>query len=95
MDEIIANLGQNTLSVEEAQALAKEFFSLLPIEDKKDLIDKLHKLSKDHREASGVYLKYAHEYEESERQRKLQLMSQHIKNGEIENALAIAKGGTK
>jgi len=95
LNEIVANLDQKKISVQESQAIAKEFLSLLPIEDKKDLVDKLRKLSTDHEEAGGVFLHYAEEYEESEKQRKLQLMSQHIKNGEIDSALAVAKGEAK
>lgn len=89
--EISKNLKDNKLTVEEAQALAKEFLSLLPIEDKKDLRDKLYALSKENKEAVGLYVQYANNYDTQERNRKLTQMSQLIKNGEIENALAIAK----
>jgi hypothetical protein len=95
LDEIIKNLKENKLTVEKAQELAKEFFSLLPIEDKKDLRNKLYTLSKDNQEALGVYVHYANTYDAEERERKLTQMSQHIKNGEIEDALMVAKGGTK
>jgi len=47
------------------------------------------------KEATGVYLPYAHDYEVSEQQRKLHLMSQHSKNGKIEPALIVAKGERK
>jgi hypothetical protein len=89
---IIDNLDQAKMTVEEAQAVAKEFLALLPLQDKKDLLDKLYKLSQDHSETKGMYLKFAKPYEEEERLKKLELMSKHIKNGQIEHALAIAKG---
>jgi len=41
-----------------------------------------------------MYLKYAKPIEEEDRQRKLTMMSEHIKNGRIEHALAVAKGET-
>ena len=94
LDEIIARLNQNKMSPEEAQKLAKEFISLLPIKDQKDLLEKLSKLSKANQATAGIYLKYAKPYEENESQRKLELMSQHLHQGNIEEALHIAKGGS-
>lgn len=93
LNEIVTNLDSTTISVEEAQAVAKEFLSLLPLQDKKDLLDKLYKLSKDHRETADLYIKFAKPIEEDDRQQKLTLMSEHLKKGQIENALAVAKGG--
>jgi hypothetical protein len=93
LNSIIKNLDENRMTKAEAQELAKEFLSLLPMQDKKDLLEKLFQLSKDHVEAKGVYLKYAAPYEEEQRLQKIALMSQHIQNGEIDNALNVAKGG--
>lgn len=92
LQAIITNLKADLLTEEQARNLAKEFLTLLPMEDKKDLLDKLFKFSKAHVEAKGVYLKYAKPYEEEERQRKLNLMSQHIQDGKIEHAINVAKG---
>jgi hypothetical protein len=91
-DEIVRNLEQTTITVEEAQAVAKEFLTFLPLTDKKDLLEKLYKLSVDHGETRELYLKIAKPIEEDNRQKKLTLMSQHIKNGQIEQALSVAKG---
>lgn len=90
---IMQHLEDKTMTAEAAQTLAKEFIAFLPIQDRHDLLTKLQKLSDDNREAQGVYLKYAKPYEEEERLKKLQLMSEHIKNGNIEHAIAVAKGG--
>jgi hypothetical protein len=92
--EIIKRVDEQKMTEEQAQQLAKDFLALLPIQDKKDLLDKLSKFSQANNEAAGTYLKYAAPYAEEERLRKLELMSKHIQNGEIENALAVAKGGT-
>jgi uncharacterized membrane-anchored protein YjiN (DUF445 family) len=94
LQAIIANLKDNRLTEEQARELAREFLALLPMQDKKDLLDKLFNFSKKHVEAKGVYLKYAKPYEEEERQRKLALMSEHIQNGNIDHALNVAKGVT-
>lgn len=91
--EITRNLDQEKMSPEQAEELAKEFLALLPIKDQEDLLEKLSKFSQQNTEAQGIYLKFAKPLEEEERQKKLTLMSQHIKNGEIEHALAVAKGG--
>ncbi|MBA3724040.1 MAG: hypothetical protein H0W89_04080 [Candidatus Levybacteria bacterium] len=92
LEAIITNLKAELLTEDQAQQLAKEFLALLPMEDKRDLLDKLYKLSKAHVEAKGVYLKYAKPFEEEDRQRKLTLMSQHIQDGKIEHAINVAKG---
>jgi len=94
LEVIIQNLKKHSLHVPEAKQLAREFLSLLPLQDKKDLLDKLYNFSQKHGETKGVYLKYAKPMEEEERQKKLELISQHIQNGQIENALRVAKGGT-
>ena len=93
LDSIIKNLDEKRMTEEEARELAKEFLSLLPLQDKKDLLAKLYKLSKEHVEAKGIYLKYAKPYEEEDRLKKIALMSEHIKNGQIEHAINVAKGG--
>ena len=93
-NEIVNNLEQASITVEEAQQLARDFLALLPLEDKKDLLKKLYTLSQKHNEARKIYIEYAAPYEEEERQKKLTLISQHIKSGKIEDALAAAKEGT-
>lgn len=94
VDHIITNLEESKLTVEQAQALAKEFLALLPFQDKHDLVQKLNSLSEKYDEAKAVYVKYAGPVEEEERQRKITEMANHIKAGNIEEALAVAKGGT-
>lgn len=93
--EILSNLDRNKITGEQAQKQAKEFLSLLPFQDQKDLLDKLFKLSQANIEAVGVYLKYAKPIQDAEKEKQLELISMHIKNGEIEHAISVAKGGTK
>jgi beta-xylosidase len=83
---------QRKISKEQAQQLAKDFLALLPVQDKKDLLDKLYQLGQNNPEAKEVYIKYAAPYFEEERLKKLQLMTQHIKLGNIEEAIQVAKG---
>ena len=95
LEEIINRLNQNRITKEEAQKLAKDFLSLLPMQDQKDLLAKLYQLSQTSNAAKGIYLEYAKPFEENDRQKKLELMSQHIQQGNIDHALAVAKGGTQ
>jgi hypothetical protein len=88
---IIEHLKSHSLKGEDARKLAREFLTLLPLQNKKDLLEKLYKLSQTHTETKSIYLKYAQPYEEEERQKKLTLMSEHIKNGQIQNAIIVAK----
>jgi uncharacterized membrane-anchored protein YjiN (DUF445 family) len=94
LQAIIKNLKANLMTEDQARELAREFLALLPMQDKKDLLTKLYSFSQKHVEAKSVYLKYAKPFEEEERVKKLELMSQHIQNGQIEHAITVAKGGT-
>ena len=94
LNSIINNLKQNNINTDGAKKLAQDFLSLLPIQDKQDLLGKLQLLSTIHTQAQVIYLKYAKPYEEEERQEKLTLISNHLKNGQIDHALTISKGGT-
>lgn len=90
--QIMLHMRQRKISKEQAQQLAKDFLALLPVLDKKDLLDKLYQLGQNNPEAKEVYIKYAAPYFEEERLKKLQLMTQHIKVGNIEEAIQVAKG---
>ncbi len=90
---IILNMRHRKISVGEAQLLAQDFLTLLPSKDKEELLNKLNELGKIYLEANQVYVKYAGPYEEEKRQEVLKAMRDHIKKGEIEQALAVAKGG--
>ncbi|HSW98024.1 MAG TPA: hypothetical protein VLF89_09430 [Candidatus Saccharimonadales bacterium] len=93
--QIMLHLKQRKISKEQAQRLAKDFLALLPFQDQKDMLDKLYKLGEHNIEVKEVYLKYAEPYFEEERIKKLQMMTEHIKTGNIEQAIAIAKGGNE
>jgi hypothetical protein len=88
------HLAKGTLPLEQAQEVAREFLSLLPVHDKTELLLKLSDLGKKYAEAQAVYLKYAAPEDEAMRQTRLTAMSEHIKEGRIEEALKIAKGET-
>ncbi len=93
LSRIIVESEQKQLTRDKAAQLARDFLDLLPPQDKVDLLHKLGQLGEKYPEFRRMYIKYASEYEEELRQKKLQLMSEHIKQGEIEKALQVAKGG--
>ncbi len=88
---IIDNLESSKLTVEEAQKLSQEFLALLPFKDKHDLVQKLNSLSVRYDEAKALYVKFAGPIEEEERQRKISAMATHIKAGNVEGAISVAK----
>lgn len=92
LQEVIANMTDSKISMDQAQKLATDFLALLPVEDKKDLLEKLQNLGKAYPEAQAVFIKYAQSEEESTRQRKLDAMATHIKAGSVDQALRVAKG---
>lgn len=93
LEHIYSNLKENALTGDDAQKLAQEFLKQLPFQDKKDLLDKLNELGKVYKPAQEVYVKYVVPFEEQDRQQKLDAMRSHIKAGNLEAAVNVAKGG--
>ncbi len=91
---IIWNMHESKLSPEEGARLAEEFLAILPAKDKEELLEKLNILSQKYKEAQSVYLKYADEQNKEKRDDALRLMSEHIQNGNLEEAIRVAKGAT-
>lgn len=95
LDHILEGLKNNSLTAEQSEVLAKQFLAVLPPKDKEDLLTKLSELAKDYYPAKVTYTEvYAAEAEEK-RQAMLNAMRDHIKMGQIEQAIAVAKGGVQ
>lgn len=92
IDEIFKRINQEKISLEQAQKLTEEFLALLPVNDQKELLEKLRELSQTNTDAQGVFLDYIKSSEAQETSTKLDHMSRHLHQGNIEEALAIAKG---
>lgn len=84
---------QEDMELERSQEIAQSFLELLPFADKKDLLQKFAGFSDKYPETKGVFVKYASEEEKIQTQTTLNKMSEHLKNGNIEEALKAAKGG--
>lgn len=91
---ILTNMNERRLTVAQASQLAQEFLRILPMVDKEDLLKKLSELGGEFVPARETYAKFGGAYEEEKRQRLLSAMREHIKTGNIEQAIAVAKGGT-
>lgn len=90
---ILTHMRDRKLTIGEAHQLAEDFLGLLPMHDKEDLLKKLSDLGQKYTEAREIYAKYGAPYEEEKRQKLLEAMRTHIKSGNIEQAIAVAKGG--
>jgi len=91
---IYTNLKENKITGVAAQQLAREFLDLLPFKDKKDLVDKLSTLGQKYPEARQTYVNLGIPLEEQHRQERLDQMRAHIKAGDLDKALEVAKGGS-
>lgn len=93
LDTIVESLKDGKMELDRAQQLSQEFLKLLPFQDKKDILKRLGEFSEKYQEAKGVYVKYAAQEEAETTNDALAKMSRHIQNGDIEAAIAVAKGG--
>lgn len=92
LDIILKHLEDGSLELEKAQEISKEYLALLPFHDKAELLKKLGTLSEKYKEAQSIFAKIAGDIEKEDSARRVEQMSQHIKNGDIEQAIKIAKG---
>lgn len=92
---IVDNMEHRGMTLEQAHLLAKEFLTLLPPADKKDLLHKLKGFSKEHPETKPVVNNFNRIYQLTKDQETLEQMRQHLQKGNIEKAIEVAKGDKK
>ena len=88
---IIKHLKENKLPAEKAKKLAEDFLNVLPIKDRQDLLEKLKNLGENYLEAKEVYVDELKRASEKKRIDTLSQMRDHIKQGNIDNAIETAK----
>jgi hypothetical protein len=93
LDHIVVGLKNNSFTAEQSETLAKQFLAILPPKDKEELLTKLGELGKEYRPAQETYAEVYSQEAEAKRQAALAAMRDHIKLGQIEQAIAVAKGG--
>ena len=91
LDLILKHLKENKIEEEKARQLARDFLSILPIKDQVDLLSKLKNLGQKYPEAEKVYLDELQKASDEKRDHALSQMSEFIKQGNIEQAIATAK----
>ncbi len=95
IDKIVEHTKSQQLDPETAKQLAQDFLALLPVKDKQELLEKLHALGKTYQEVREVSIDYIVSEEEKKRQQTLDTMRDHIKQGNIDQAIAVAKEAYK
>lgn len=91
MQIIVDHLKANKIALPQAQQLARDFLALLPFADQKDLLLKLQKLSNSYEEAKTVYVEELASYNEEKKNVVLTQMRNHIMQGQIDDAIRVAK----
>lgn len=91
LEIIINHLKENKIKTVDAQQLARDFLSVLPIKDQADLLAKLKTLGDNYPEAGQIYVGELEKSEEEKRSQTLTQIRNHIKLGNIDQAIASAK----
>lgn len=91
---IILNLRHHELTIPTAQALAREFLAIFPIQTIEDLLIKLEKLAKKYHEARAVFIEYANAFYAEKKKIVLDIIPAYIRNQQIEEAITLLKGVT-
>jgi hypothetical protein len=91
LELIIEHLKNNKIQADQAQQLARDFLSALPIEDQADLLSKLKALGERYPEAEKVYLDELSKATDERRDEVLNQMRDFIKNGDIDSAIMTAR----
>jgi len=88
---IISNMKEANLSMSQAQALAADYYALLPAINEDDLIQKLKLLAMKYAQAWKVFKKIGIPYIEEKKQQLLSQVHQAIGNNDIDTALKLTK----
>lgn len=94
LDLVVENLKQNKIEADVAQAEARELLAMLPVEDHKDLLSKLKNLGEEYDDFNKIYLDELEKDSELKRNEALNQMRDHIKQGQVDNAISAAKSLT-
>ncbi|GIW61435.1 MAG: hypothetical protein KatS3mg089_0287 [Patescibacteria group bacterium] len=88
---IINNLKNNQMDVATASRLAKDFLAVLPIKNQEDLLMKLKNLGDKYTAAQQIYNLELGKNIHEKQQQTVQLISNSIREGNIEHAITLAK----
>ena len=91
LDLILEHLRQNKIDSGIAQQQAQDFLAALPANNHEDLLKKLKELGQKYDEVNEVYLDELEKDSDSKKDDVLSQMREHIKQGNIDNAITAAK----
>lgn len=89
---IIRHLKEKKITAANAKKLATEFLQTLPISDYQDMLLKLNTLGNKYPEAKVLYIQELKEVNDTKRDEALTHMRNAIVQGNIEQAITMAKG---
>lgn len=90
-DIIVQYLKENKMELLTAQKLAADFLAVLPIQSRADLLQKLKDLSTKYKEVKSVYTHALGKVIQENDEQRLTAMRDHIRQGNIEEAITVAK----
>lgn len=90
-DIIVKYLKENKMDLPTAQKLAADFLAVLPIHNRPELLEKLKELSDKYKEVKSVYAHTLEKVTEETDAQRLTAMRDHIQQGNIEQAITVAK----
>ena len=88
---IIEHLKENKINADEARQLARDFLAVLPVTSQEDLLAKLKALGQKYDEVQELYVEEYSKASDKKDDTALNQMRDHIKQGNIEHAIAVAK----
>lgn len=91
VERIVEHLKANKIAADVARQQARDFLSLLPVKDQRDLLHKLKNLGDTYEEAKEVYAEELGKVNEVVRLQVLDQMRGYIRAGNIDAAIASAK----
>lgn len=91
VDLIVVHLRENKIDEQKARQLAADFLAVLPISTQRDLLEKLKSLGTKYPEAQELYVKELREVSDQQREQVLLQMRDCIKEGNMEQAIIIAR----
>lgn len=86
---LVEHIKKSELTVGQAQDMAKEFTALLPAHNKEGLVHILQEVGKHFSPAQEVYLSYARDDAQQQREQRLSQVGPLIQSGNINGALEI------
>jgi len=88
---LVAKLKENKIEPDKARQFAADFLAVLPIRDQQDLLLKLKNLGQQYEDARAIYVRELGKFNEEARNQTLTQLHELIRQGNIDEALAIAK----